>query len=346
MCQNETPVHRAEESSEALSGVSAELESLPYEALETIAVEAKVSLSEVSGLLDGMHSDQLLAVLGAIGFLIIVATWFLDDVYQRIEFEIHRFKEWWIWKRENARLRSEASVVSTKSELSLASNVHPSDSIASTLEVAASDAAEPIDSLSEQSEFRHQLLADELAQARKFEHQTRSELADAKEQLELFIQAEAKERTSENNLVESLTKSLADHATQIEILQASLSEKSSNADQLAVSLEDSESRCQELTGELAELTSVDEESKSDLAKAKAQIESLTLQTLRFENDLQTSNQEAQALSDELADAREAEHKTRSELADAKEQLKLLAEKEAKERALEVSKVESLKENLG
>ena len=306
MCQIETPLRSVEEGRETLSNGSASLKNQAHETFETVSVESKVPLSEAGGLLDGMSNDVLLAVLGSIALLIIVAVWFFDDVYERIDSELYRLKYWWRCKRESRHLPSETPVISSKLGLSSTLDTDQSAQPLSTLEEVASEVVERVDTLptQPQSEFKSQTLADELARAREAEHQLRSESADAKEQLKLLVEVETQKQASKDSRIETLEESVEDHLAQIELLQASLAEKSSETDRMNASLEDSEQRCQKLTDELASLTRVDEKSRYNLANATAEIETLTLQAIRFENDTRAATQEAlekATLADRLHD---------------------------------------------
>ena len=79
---------------------------------------------------------------------------------------------------------------------------------------------------------------------------------------------------------------------EIEKLQASLGEATSNADQLATALSESNVRCVELADEVEAFKRVGEVSKSDLADASEEVETLRLSSTRSENELQAASQEA------------------------------------------------------
>ena len=297
MCQNETAIRSMEESSNALSGVSTGLESQAHEAVATAGGEPSGFLAEAANFLDGMSSEQLLAVLGVIGLLIVVTAWFVDGVRDRIEWEIYWRKNWWQKKRENLKLLFRTRGVPSRLELASGSSTNPSNSFASALDEAKFEAVEQTDALSPEPELLGEHLADELARAsealaisREAENQTRSELTDAKEQLRLLVRREEDERTLEASKVETLEDNLADQATQIKKLKTSLNETAFNADQLAASLQESNARCQKLDDELVAVKCVDEKSKSDLADATKEIEALSLKAIRAEDELQTANE--------------------------------------------------------
>ena len=104
---------------------------------------------------------------------------------------------------------------------------------------------------------------------------------------------------------------------------------SSKADQVTASLEDSNHRCQKLTDELDVFSCVDKQSKSELARATKEIETLTSQVIQFENDSQSAKQEAVNSANVADRLLEENTKLKSSLAKLEDQC-AVADAEAKD----------------
>jgi chromosome segregation ATPase len=310
MCQSDPPLRSVEETSDVLSGAAAILERQPNDSLAIAGVEARMPGSDFSSWLNGLSSDQLLVVLGAIGLLIVIAAWYLDDVNQRIEWEIYRFKEWWRWRKENASFRFGLPRISNRLGLSSSTDACHLDSpqpvsVPTTFEavrqpVSSPHRAEEESDKSDQADLQFETLASELAQVKESEREVRLELTTAREQLKQLGQQQQDERELRDSELGTLKSHLADQTAQNENLQTLLAETTARAEQLVTSLEESNLRVREVNEEMSALEQVDQQNTTCLAETKKEVEQLLAQSVRFEKELEAANQKVLDKAD-LAD---------------------------------------------
>ena len=193
------------------------------------------------------------------------------------------------------------------------------EKLQAALDDANSKRTQDADSLLEQSELQQQKLADELAEARETENQTRSELADAKEQLELLVTKSTRvEQEMETAYQELLGKNDTEQGLKSELtsLQSKIEQSDTDAAELKKQLD---TQAEKHAAELANQATQLQELENSLEQTKASAD-------QREVSLEEADLRCQKLTDELVEVKQSKDKSESDLANAKEEINTLTSK--------------------